>query len=72
MDNIEDIMTCLAKYHKTILQKMKLPASSAKEKSNLIKQVAMINNISLQIIKLNDLSTADVSDKTKTNSSANW
>jgi hypothetical protein len=72
MDNIEDIMTCLAKYHKTILQKMKLPTLSTKQKSNLIKQVAMINNISLQIIKLNDLSTADVTDKTKTNSDANW
>ena len=71
MDNIEDIMTCLAKYHKTILQKMKL-ATATKQKSNFIKQISLLNAISLQIIKLNDLSTADVSDKTKTNLDANW
>ncbi len=73
MDNIEDIMTCLAIHHKKIIQQMKITTSSTKQKSNLIKQVAMINNISLLLIKLNELSTADVSEKNKTNNNdANW
>ncbi len=71
MNNLEDIMTVLAMYHKTILQQMKT-ATATKQKSNYIKQISLLNNISLQIIKLSDLSTADVSDKTKTNESANW
>ena len=71
MDNIEDIMTCLAIHHKKIIQQMKITTSSTKQKSNLIKQVAIINNVSLLLIKLNDLSTQDVTDKTKINN-ANW
>jgi hypothetical protein len=71
MENLEQIMTVLAMYHKTILQQMK-SATTTKQKSNYIKQISLLNNISLMIIKLSDLSTADVSDKTKTNESANW
>lgn len=73
MENLNDILNLLSTHHKNIIQKMKIPTSSAKEKSNLIKQIAMINNISLLLIKLSDLSTQDVTtDKTKTNSDANW
>ncbi len=71
MENLEQIMTVLATYHKTILQQMKT-ADNTKQKSNYIKQITLLNNISLMIIKLNDLSTADVTDKTKTNLGANW
>jgi len=71
MDGLDDILNVLSTHHKKILQQMKT-ADNTKQKSNYIKQISLLNNISLQIIKLNDLSTADVSDKTKTNESANW
>jgi hypothetical protein len=71
MDGLDDILNVLATYHKSILQKMKL-ATATKQKSNFIKQISLLNAISLQIIKLNDLSTADVSEKNKTNLDANW
>lgn len=71
MDGLDNILNVLAIHHKSILQQMKT-ATSTKQKSNFIKQISLLNAISLQIIKLNDLSTADVSDKTKTNASANW
>ncbi len=71
MNGLDDILNVLAIHHKSILQQMKV-ATATKQKSNFIKQISLLNAISLQIIKLNDLSTADVSDKTKTNASANW
>ena len=71
MDGLDDILNVLATHHKSILQKMKV-ATSTKQKSNFIKQISLLNAISLQIIKLSDLSTADVSEKNKTNLDANW
>jgi hypothetical protein len=71
MDGLDDILNVLATHHKNILRQMKV-ATSTKQKSNFIKQISLLNAISLQIIKLSDLSTADVSEKNKTNLDANW
>ena len=71
MDGLDNILNVLAIHHKSILQQMKT-ATSTKQKSNFIKQISLLNAISLQIIKLSDLSTADVSEKNKTNLDANW
>jgi hypothetical protein len=71
MNGLDDILNVLATHHKAILQQLKT-ATSTKQKSNFIKQISLLNAISLQIIKLSDLSTADVSEKNKTNLDANW